>query len=106
MGAIVKIEKGQVKLVNSSGGQVRAPFRPNDCGDAIFADINPNNGKIAVTSSKGKVWIYNENCGNLCNFAGNGTPIRAQWQGNDLVVYYSNGKVELRSDNGGYIRTI
>ena len=102
MAKIAKIQDGYVVIVNEFGGMIGSRQRPNDGGDAVFVDLNQSNGKIAVTSSKGRVWIYNEYFGNLCNFSGNGTPIRAQWVGNDLAVHYSNGKCESYSDCGGY----
>ncbi|KUF41717.1 hypothetical protein AS361_01500 [Myroides marinus] len=70
-----------------------------------YADYNFDQTLILITTKDGKVEIRN-NQGNLLKNVYKDSKISsAKWAGEDILIYYNNSKVELRSQNGGLIRS-
>lgn len=105
MAKFAKVENGSVVILNEYGGKMRT-FRPNSGGDAVFADYNPSNGKILVTTERGVVIVCDDNGAHINSFSGNGNITLARWNGNDVFIQNRNGSCELRSQNGGWIRSL
>lgn len=107
MDKIAKIKNGSVVICNTYGGQIFS-FRLGTGGDATFADINPKDGRILVTSEKGTYSICSESGGCIASFSGSAyNPIvMATWMGDDILVRLSNGQCEVRNQSGGVIRRI
>ena len=105
---IPKVENGMVKIYNKSG-LLLTTMRPGN-GNPILADVHPSSGDVIITTTQGSVFIYNKN-GNG-RMGGNGglttnTDVKkARWQGNDILVEYTNGKSQLRSLSGNVIRDL
>ncbi|SHF25883.1 hypothetical protein SAMN05444349_11484 [Bacteroides faecichinchillae] len=105
MAKFAKVENGNVVVINEYGGRIRT-FSPNSGGKAVFADYNPSNGKILVTTERGVVIVCDDNGGQLKSFSGNGNIRTARWSGKDVFVENNNGSCELRFENGGWIRSM
>lgn len=107
MDRIAKIKNGSVVVCNTYGGEIFS-FRLGTGGDAIYADINPKDGRILVTSKSGTYSICTESGGAIATFNGSSyNPIvMATWMGDDILVRLSNGQCEVRNSSGGVIRRI
>ena len=82
---IVKITDKEVEIYNSeTGGRIRS-IGPKG---AVDAALSSDEKLIVITYENGSAQIY-----------------RASFQGDRVLVTLDNGKIELRSQDGGHITT-
>jgi hypothetical protein len=98
---ILKLSNGKVELRNRNGSLIRTI----GSGDAVSADLSPDQSHVLITTLKGKVELRKEN-GSLVRTIVSSDAIDAKWSGPDILVRTAKGKTELRKISGSLIRTL
>ena len=99
---IIKITNKQVELYNSDTGGRIGSVGPKG---AVDAALNSTEKLIAITYENGSVEIYNVETNAHRATPAKSKAVRASFQGDRVLVTLDNGKIELRSQDGGHITT-
>ena len=99
---IVKINQGRADLCDSKFGSF---IRTLASGGVIDADIN-GDGIVLITFDDGSVRIMREDKSFIRTIRSmsNSQVVSARWNGDDIALRLANGRTELRSVGGGFIR--
>ena len=99
---IIKITNKQVELYNSGTG-VRV--RSIGSKGAVDAALSSDEKLIVITYENGSAEIYNVETNAHRATPAKSKAVRASFQGDRVLVTLDNGKIELRSQDGGHITT-
>ena len=99
---IIKITNKQVELYNSeTGGRIRSIGSKG----VVDAALSSDEKLIVITYENGSAEIYNVETNAHRATPAKSRAVRASFQGDRVLVTLDNGKVELRSQDGGHITT-
>ena len=97
---IVRVQNGECNAFNESGA---FQHRVKATG-VLFANINGEQDRVAITTDEGSVEIRDVRGSLLTTVVNSGSAVQAVFSGDDVQVTYSDGSAELRSQRGVLIR--
>jgi hypothetical protein len=98
---ILKIVNGRLDLLSDSGGRIRTIAQSN----VIDAALSDDEKSVLITYSNGRTDLCNDSGGCKSTVA-ESNAIKAIFHKSDILITLKNGDMELRSQNGGKIRSI
>lgn len=98
---IVLVKQGKIELRNRNGGLIRTISCSGN--NAVSANLSADGSKVLITTGSGRVELRRSDGGIIRSIVSSNA-VDANWSDQDILVKLSNGKMELRCENGRLIR--